>query len=74
MRIEVDPRKCTGCGKCKEACPKGPVIWNVEGTASANNLRYCHLCILCASACPEGAITVIRDDEDGKKEKVAEKD
>ena len=23
MKIKVDMDKCTGCGTCKEACPKG---------------------------------------------------
>ena len=30
MRIAVDKDKCTGCGICKEACPKGAKIWNVD--------------------------------------------
>ena len=30
MKIEVDKDKCTGCGICKEACPKGAKIWNVK--------------------------------------------
>lgn len=74
MRIEVDPMKCDACGLCKEACPKGPLIWDIGNIAQVDNLRYCHLCILCASACPKGAITVIRDDNDGKKEKITEKE
>ena len=72
MRIEVDKEKCTGCGECKEACPKGAKIWDVNQKAMATNLRYCHLCTICASKCPERAINVIREDEDEKKEKIAE--
>jgi NAD-dependent dihydropyrimidine dehydrogenase PreA subunit len=64
MRIEVDHEKCTGCGICKEACPKGAKIWDVNKKAMATNLRYCHLCTICASKCPEEAILVIRDGED----------
>lgn len=73
MRIDVDKEKCTCCGKCKEACPKGAIIWKINDKAKAGNLRYCHLCTLCASACPERAITVIRDVTDEKKENITEK-
>lgn len=62
MRIVVDKDKCTGCGECKEACPKGAKIWNVEDKAMATNLRFCHLCTICAGKCPQQAIHVIRDD------------
>lgn len=62
MRIVVDKEKCTGCGICKEACPKGAKIWNVEDKAMATNLRFCHLCTICAGKCPEQAIQVIRED------------
>lgn len=75
MRIEVDKDKCTGCGTCKEACPKGPVIWTIkDGKAEAGNLQFCHLCTICASKCPEGAIHVIRDGHYGEKEKIIPED
>lgn len=63
MRIEVDKEKCTGCGKCIEACPKGPVIWAMgeDKKVHVKDLKYCHVCINCASRCPVGAIHVIRD-------------
>lgn len=64
MKIIVDKDKCTGCGECKEACPKGAKIWDVEGKAMATNLRFCHLCTICASKCPEQAILVVRDDNE----------
>ncbi|WP_414470028.1 4Fe-4S binding protein [Methanobacterium sp. ACI-7] len=62
MKIIIDKDKCTGCGECKEACPKGAKIWNVEDKAMATNLQFCHLCTICASKCPEQAILVVRDD------------
>ena len=70
MRIEVDKEKCIGCGKCREACPKGPKIWEIgkDKKASASNLSYCHLCINCASVCPQKAIHVIRDAEEAAEE------
>ncbi len=70
MRIEVDKEKCIGCGKCKEACPKGPRIWKIENKkASAPDLTYCHVCINCASVCPQDAIHVIRDAEEQEEAK-----
>jgi NAD-dependent dihydropyrimidine dehydrogenase PreA subunit len=73
MRIEVDQEKCTGCGECKEACPKGAKIWDIHQKAMATNLRFCHLCTICASKCPEQAISVIRDDNDEEEEKITQK-
>ncbi len=64
MKILVDKEKCTGCGICKEECPKGAKIWNVEDKAMATNLQFCHLCTFCASKCPEQAILVVRDDNE----------
>jgi len=66
--FSIDVDKCTGCGICKEACPKGAKIWNVNDKAMATNLEYCHLCTICASKCPEQAIRVIRDDEHEKED------
>jgi NAD-dependent dihydropyrimidine dehydrogenase PreA subunit len=75
MRIEVDKERCIGCGTCQEICPKGPRIWKIkDGKAEAGNLQYCHVCTICASKCPVGAIHVIRDGQNGEKEKVSEKD
>jgi len=70
MRIEVDKEKCTGCGKCMEACPKGPRIWKIgkDKKACAEDLTYCHVCINCASSCPQNAIHVIRDTEEAKSD------
>lgn len=68
MKIIVDKEKCTGCGECKEACPKGGKIWNIEDKATATNLRFCHLCTICASKCPEQAILIVRDDNKPPKE------
>ncbi|EKF86974.1 4Fe-4S binding protein [Methanobacterium formicicum] len=74
MRIEVDPEKCTGCGICKEECPKGAKIWDVNNKAMATNLRYCHICTICASKCPEGAILIVRDDPNEPKKQDTEED
>jgi NAD-dependent dihydropyrimidine dehydrogenase PreA subunit len=69
MKILVDEDKCTGCGTCKEACPKGQKIWVINNKAKPTNLRYCHLCTICASKCPEQAINIIRSEEDEEENK-----
>lgn len=68
LKIDIDKDKCTGCGECKEICPKGHKIWKINKTAHASNLEYCHVCTICASRCPENAITVIRDAPDNEEE------
>lgn len=68
LKIEVDKDKCTGCGECKEVCPKGYKIWTINKIAHADNLEYCHVCTICASKCPERAITVIRNAPNDEKE------
>jgi ferredoxin len=30
MKIYIDEKKCTGCGKCKVACPKDPRVYSIE--------------------------------------------
>jgi len=75
MQIIIDTEKCTGCGKCKEACPKGGKIWTIDKKtkkAKPSNLEYCHLCIICASKCPEEAIRIIRDDNYEKSPEIEE--
>lgn len=65
MKILVDKKKCTGCGKCEEECPKGGAIWSIDrktNIAKASNLEFCHQCTICAAKCPEEAIKIVRDD------------
>lgn len=68
----VDKEKCTGCGKCREACPKkvidlvpksakAVVLCNNTAKGTAVN-KYCKAgcigCMLCEKNCPEGAVKV----------------
>jgi uncharacterized Fe-S center protein len=53
--LEIDLSKCTGCGKCREACDlKLPEI--IEGKAH-NTSGRCMRCPMCKDACPMEAIT-----------------
>ncbi|MCW3999200.1 MAG: DUF362 domain-containing protein [Candidatus Bathyarchaeota archaeon] len=52
--LEIDLSKCTGCGKCREACAFGiPEI--IEGKAH-NTSSKCMRCPVCIDACPTNAI------------------
>ncbi|MBT0160152.1 DUF362 domain-containing protein [Candidatus Bathyarchaeota archaeon A05DMB-2] len=55
--LEIDTSKCSGCGKCKEACPLDlPEI--IEGKAR-NTSPLCMRCLLCIEACPMDAIKFV---------------
>jgi NAD-dependent dihydropyrimidine dehydrogenase PreA subunit len=63
VEIIVDRGRCTGCGKCREVCPKGPRIWRigeVEGKRIASVLEEeaCLYCTLCVTRCPTDAIKI----------------
>ena len=68
----INEDKCTGCGKCAEACPKNGIVimpqsrnvyvscrTNQKGKAVASVCKAgCIGCSLCAKKCPENAITI----------------
>ncbi|MGL6298869.1 MAG: 4Fe-4S dicluster domain-containing protein [Methanobacteriaceae archaeon] len=67
LQIVIDEEKCTGCGECIDACPKGPAMWKVNRRtkkAEVSHLELCHVCTICASKCPEEAIFVDRKGDD----------
>ncbi|MGI6576033.1 MAG: RnfABCDGE type electron transport complex subunit B [bacterium] len=72
---EIDPEKCTACGKCIEACPKA-VLTLIPGTAQVYVVcnsqapgkkvtkvcsEGCIACRICEQACPFNAIKVINN-------------
>ena len=62
--IEIDEERCTACGQCIEACPRG-VLALEEGKLKVVYLYACTLCGDCAEACPEEPPAVVqhmRDD------------
>ncbi len=56
-RIDIDLKKCTGCGICVEFCSHG-VLALVAGHAEIVGLDKCTVCRLCELRCPEPAILV----------------
>lgn len=55
--LEIDTSKCTGCGKCKEACVLDlPEI--IEGKAR-NTSSLCMRCSVCLGVCPMQAIRYV---------------
>ncbi len=50
-----DAAKCTGCGKCAEACHYNAIAVVKKKVILFNEL--CHSCGVCAYVCPEGALS-----------------
>jgi DNA-directed RNA polymerase subunit D len=57
--VEIDDKKCDGCGKCVEQCPtKTLEMKDNKSAVSKDHLLDCHLCNACVEICPKKAITV----------------
>jgi len=50
-KVEIN-KKCDGCGKCVEICPKR-VLAIAEGRAEIKDLLACTMCQDCVEACPQ---------------------
>ncbi len=64
---EVDPARCTGCGRCVAACPpqvlwleaEHPRGWGPKVSA-LHEPRHCTGCAQCFVVCPFEAIAMVR--------------
>ena len=56
--IEIDEKKCNGCGACADACHEGAIAM-VAGKAKLMRDDYCDGLGDCLPACPTGAITFV---------------
>jgi len=52
--ILIDEERCTACGLCLEACPRGAIALGESGANIDEDL--CAGCAACMTACPQGAI------------------
>lgn len=50
FRLHADRQQCSGCGRCRRACPV-----NLDPITQASSMRCIH-CLECVRACPEGAL------------------
>lgn len=55
--VMYDRQKCTGCGKCAQACLEGAV--EVNGTQSRTKRELCVGAGNCAVVCPNGARSIM---------------
>jgi MinD superfamily P-loop ATPase len=53
----IDEIRCTGCGQCLDACPRGAV--RISAGRPAIDEGLCNGCGACVDICPEGAIREI---------------
>jgi Pyruvate/2-oxoacid:ferredoxin oxidoreductase delta subunit len=63
MKIYINNKKCTGCEKCKAACPKGPRVYSIEKSTgkkvcTLKDPSYCLGCRMCVTVCMEDAIAL----------------
>src|SRR5512139_3675396 len=56
--IDIDQKKCTGCGQCIPDCPEG-ALQLIDGKARLVSDLFCDGLGACIGTCPEGAIAVI---------------
>ena len=56
--VEIDQKKCNGCGLCASACHEG-AIGMVGGKATLLKDDYCDGLGDCLPACPTGAISFV---------------
>ena len=52
--VRLKAELCIGCRNCKEACPYGAVLWDVE----SDKPEICVHCGYCASYCPYDVLAI----------------
>ena len=69
--IQIDEKKCNGCGACAEACHEG-AIGMVNGKATLLRDDYCDGLGDCLPTCPTGAISFVEREAAAYDEKAVQ--
>ncbi len=67
--IEIDEKKCTGCGLCIPGCPEG-ALQIIDGKARLVSDLFCDGLGACLGECPEGAIKTIEREAQAYDERI----
>jgi len=63
VKIIVKEELCTGCGICKDVCPKSGKIWEIvkennRAVAKVKDENFCLYCTTCITRCKANAIEI----------------
>lgn len=58
MVVKLDNDKCTGCGKCVDACAVGAIIINETRNKAVVDEDQCLQCGVCIDECPTEALSM----------------
>ncbi|MDD1704479.1 MAG: 4Fe-4S dicluster domain-containing protein [Methanoregula sp.] len=67
--IQIDEKRCTGCGQCIPDCPEG-ALQLIEGKARLVSDLSCDGLGACIGTCPEGAIHSVEREAEAYNERV----
>ncbi len=66
--IQIDEKKCNGCGNCVPGCPEG-ALQMIDGKARMVAEYFCDGLGACIGECPQGAIEVIEREAEAYDER-----